>query len=1023
MKHLFRIFAFFALLIGTVGLMAGEYGGSPIGPGVSERNGVKLQWEEGSHDYFTMFKTLPATTDPANDNGGQNPSADKCLTESTFVVNPGDMPEDAYVEAAYLIWASAIDPSSIFGNADSTVTLAYTQADGYASETREISVTGHSATDKINQDFEFQGIYFPADGQYPDNGYFTYRADVTDFFTTVHTQARDAGAPSDGAALIGNYTLSNMACSEDQYYATNAYNTSNSIMVGGWTIILIYRSESITPKKIYIYHGFDLYQDQELELTVNGFEFPDKPVIRISLMAHEGDPGWAYSGFKPEGLQVKGQSSVQWAPLFDVCNPLKDKDSDGMAFTYTEMYNCISSFYRWDATEPTCIGGSPDNFDLTKLEYSMDVDTMLLNAEFFPFSDHFKKDDTSFMLKIGANGDMIFTNLLVLSVDTRASKYDIPVNPNTPNGREKHYCSCSTVEDSICFDRPYYYTIKVQNWGDEYGEEVTVEDQLPPQVDYVAGSTEIARAFDANGNGTDWTPVPDGAGGTFPFTTAGKIADVIGYCDPVTKECTDTILVRFKVMPKNGLPKNTIIENTAIINDSTNLPYRSNTTVPLRLRSGNCPSAAECPEPSKALCGGEGQNAAECQTNEECGAGKKCDNGKCVIDSEQFAKDSVVEFALGKNSPSNGSTIFIPNPTNGLVVGQFTLKATSGEGTTKVFSFDDLKVKFAIDNQLVNLSAFKLVRDLNGNGLRDADDIELASATALNAKYADFIIPTASRALVVNQLHYFLVIADAAFQSGQPIPNNSTFNAAIENKDALHISDAGTVTVKDGNVQFADFAFDPSENHFIFTKGPHDPAIPSAEEMKKTIPLLHLRTASPGQANTIEEIQVKTATGTVRYGEGIDQVSLWQDTDNDGTPDQMIANMPTYEPGDSTIRFAIPSGLSLAADETKYLMIIGKLSLAGTAKAAIEIPTNGVKLGTTTLIAELPVRSREFSLACDPVDTTCNGTSGNDDDEDPTEEDTGCGCSTVGDTTTASSALFLLLPALFLLLRRKISRS
>ncbi|HSA34045.1 MAG TPA: hypothetical protein P5077_10000 [bacterium] len=1039
MRHLVRPALFVSVLFAALALSAGPYGGSTIGPDVSVHNGNKLQWEEGSHDYFTMFKTLLWNPDPANDMNGANPSADKCLTESTFVVNDGDLPEDAYVEAAYLVWTSAIDPDKIFLNADNTVTLAYTQKDGYAEEIRDITVEGHPANDTADQDFEFQAIYLSAQDTGSDNvGYFTYRADITDFFTSVHTKAREAGAPSDGAALVGSYKFSNMDCSEHEYYATNAYNGQNSIMLGGWTVILIYRSERITPKKIYIYHGFDLYKIQEVDITVGGFKFPDKPVVRLSLMAGEGDPGLAIASATecgdgglfggpcpPEGLQVKGQTAPQWAPLFDACNPLKDKDSNGTAFTYTEMYNCISSFYGWDDEAPTCIGGDPNAPDPLKLEYSMDVDTMLLNGEFFPFNEHFKRDDTSFMLKVSANGDMIFTNMLVVSVDTRASKYDIPVNPNTPNGREKHYCSCSTVEDSVCFDRPFYYTIKVQNWGDELGEDVTVQDSLPPQVDYVPGSTEIARTFDANGNGTDWTAVPDGAGGAFPFLGASKVADLLVYCDKDTKACPDTVLIRFKVLPKGGLPKNTVIENTAIINDIANIPYRSNTTVPLRLRQGACPSTAECPEPPKAQCGGEGANVAECQTAEECGAGKKCDDGHCVVDPDQMASGVSVEFALGKNSPANGAAaIVVPAPTTDLVTGQFTLQGVfDGGGNTKVFSFDSIKVKMTTASANIKLANLRLIRDLDGDGVRDGDEAELATAAALSAGYADFVVPAASRAFTVNTLHYFLVLADVTYTGGTVQPN-STFNGAIDGPQAIIASDAaGGASVKEGSVTFAEFMLEPAQGYFIFTKGLRDPSVLPPSQLTGVIPILQVRIASPGQANGIERMDIKIPAGAVRLGEGLRNPAVWIDTDNDGKGDEQIPASAPYEEGDTSVRFSFPSPISLAAGESKHLVVTATLALGTDEKALIEIPKGGVELTTTATIAELPVRSKEFTASClanDPTCTAGGGGGGGETGED--EEEGGCGCALVADAgpgggTTAGMALLMLLLALFPLRR------
>ncbi len=987
--------------------------GDTLGPDVSQYQGKALKWEQGSHDYFVMHRSMVANNNPDNDNGGQNPQADSCMASNFFTVDGSHMPPDALVENAFLVWISNNPSANLGAPTDNQVQLDFTAADGSFTVSRTVTASrvGYLGEEGNvgQQDFEFEGMKFARAGGAFDCGYYTYRVGIDDFFAEIHQKGRDAGYGLDGLSLNGTYTLSQMACFNDEIYWSGG-----AMIIGGWAIVVIYKSEEITPKMIYMYNGFKMYMDEEAPIPVTGFELPDTPAVRVSLLVNEGDPNMAdftyYS--HAESLMLKGQTAPDVLYIFNDCNPPMSLNGAN----YTEMYNSISSFYGWNDTTPLCIGGIPPNLDLNTIQYAMDFDTFIFSAENPPFDQHLKRGDTSLELRVSANADVVVTNLMVVSVTTRASKYDIPVNPNTPNGREKHFCSCSPVEDSVCFDRPYYYTLKVQNWGDELGENITLQDDLPSQVDYVAGSTEIARAFDASGNGTDWTAIPDGAGGAFPFATPYKVADVLTYCNTVTNECPDTLLIRFKVMPKNGLPKNTVIENTAVINDTTNLPYRTNTTVPLRLRSGNCPSPAECPEPTKAECGGEAQNATECQNDEECGDGKKCDNGNCVVDTGSFASNTAVEFALGKNSPANGSSIYVPAPSSGLIVGQFTLKAISPGNSGKVFSFDDVKVKFTLSTPQIQLGGLTLVRDLNGNGVRDPEDTVLATAAGLSAGYADFVIPINSRAFPVNTLHYFLVVVDAAF-SGPTIPANASFKGEIENSVSLIVSDAGTPTVKENTVPFASFAFDPSQGAFIFTKGPNDPSVRAPADMKSAMPLLQIRAVSPGQANTIERITVKTATGSVRYGEGIAKLTLWADTDGNGTGDAPITSMPAYEPGDSSVEFVLPGGLALAAGETKYLVLNGELSLSGTEKAILEVPKSGVDLGTTATIVELPVRSREFTVVCDVTDVTCNGTNGGDDEV--TEEDTACGCSVVGDTASGPyGAALILMAALLLAIRR-----
>ncbi len=979
--------------------------GDTLGPEVSAYQGRELKWEQGSHDYFVMFRSMVANNDPSNDNSGQNPQADSCMTSNSFTVDGSHMPPDALVEDAFLIWISNNPTNNLGKPTDNQVKLDFTAADGSFTVSRTVTASRVGYLGEQGnigqQDFEFEGMKFDRDGDYAfDTGYYTYRVGIKEFFDEIHQKGREQGYGLDGLSLLGTYTFSEMECYNDEIYWSGG-----AMIVGGWAIVVIYKSEEITPKMIYFYNGFKMYMDEVAPIPVTGFELPDTPEVRVSLLVNEGDPNLVDFTYytNPESLMFKGQQAADVLYIFNECNP--PISSGGQ--NYTEMYNSISSFYGWNDTTPVCIGGIPPNIDLNTIQYAMDFDTFIFSAENAPFDQHLQRGDTSFEFRVSANADVVITNMMVVSVTTRASKYDIPANPHTPNGREKHYCSCvSAVNDAVCSDRPFYFTIKIQNWGDELGEDVTVEDQLPPQVDYIPGTTEIARAFDENDKGTDWTAIPDGPGGTFPLAAPYKVADVLSYCDKISYECPDTVLIRFKVQPKQGLPKNTVIENIATINDTMNVPYRTNTTVPIRLRFADCPSAAECPEPPKASCGGEAQNASECQTNDQCGTGKKCDNGHCVADPDQFATGVEVEFALGKNSPANSSPIYIPSPSNGLVVGQFTIIGNLPGVFGKIFNLDSVKVKFDLAGQAVHLNNIKLVHDKNGNGVWDSGEPEIGSTSGLSSNYANFLIPVPSRAFAVNTLHYFIVVADAAYQ-GATIPLNATFKGSIPDNTHILASDAGgNATVKNNNVQFATFAFDPSQNYFIFTKGPHDPSVLPPAQMTGVIPLLQIRAAATDQGNAIQRISLRTISGSVAFGEGIDKITLFLDADNNGVGDIPLAT-PSFEKGTALIEINLPEPVSFTAGETKYLVLHGELSLDGNEQATLEIPQAGVTLASTSHIAELPVQSRTFTASCAVGDETCSGGGITPEGE---EEESACGCAVVAhDSPMPVGALVALL--------------
>lgn len=464
MKKIFLLMAVIFSLLPAFG-----YTGTTIGPEVSELNGKKLQWGTGQFDYFVMFKSLMSNEirdlcEPVDNIGGvynvgcdfsYNPEPDTCLSSSTFRLTNRHIPEDALIEAAYLVWTVSVDPNNI--HTDNTAMLDFRSDDGIIRESAEIAAprVGELGTDADpkQQDFTFEGIAFENNGLIT-GGTYTYRVDITDFFNRIHAKGHELGyeSESDGIPLYGNYTVSGIDCTNDQQYLSRVDNTSyspttySSTVIAGWSIITVYRSSKVSPKMVYIYNGFNQSGSQYADLGISGFEFPDKPVVKITLAAHEGDPGFAFASgcgtgiedttCPSEGLQVTGETTPPESSVFlyDECNPAKNQDSDGNPFNYTETYNSISSTYGWQDALPTCVGGDPNDPDPNTLEYTMDVDTFLLDAGTNTFFDEqFKQGDTSMFIRIGTNRDLIYTNYMVVSVSTKNNWSDSDTGDTEPD--------------------------------------------------------------------------------------------------------------------------------------------------------------------------------------------------------------------------------------------------------------------------------------------------------------------------------------------------------------------------------------------------------------------------------------------------------------------------------------------------------------------------------------------------------------------------------------------------------------
>lgn len=1020
-----------------------------MGPDVSQINGKSLKWEEGAWDYFVMFKTLikndnrtvctPTQFNSCNlgDDQPGNPQADACIDPavgSTFDLISAQIPFDAHVSAAYLIWVSALPADQVpNGPTDNTVTLSFEGNEG-TSLSAEIKATETPRTVSDPYDFSFGAVEdtntvnleCTSDADCTGNAQlgegwkciggscgvhtvtYTYRADVTEFFETIHSMNVENGILNDGTGLLGKYTVTDMECTSDPNYVTT------SGMVGGWSLVFVYTSEQISPKKIYFYDGFDAYRFTEGVISTSGFELPNEAVVRFTMIAAEGDPGLATStnpdnplGGKPpaEALSISGAQKFpvgEWLQLWNDCNQAKAKDSQGLAFNYTEVYNSISSTYAWDEETPFCVGGNPGMPDANLLEYAMDVDTFVLSAKDETFAPHLIKGDQFLNFKIGANQDQIYTNLIVVSIDTKSPKFDIPKNPETPDGREKNLCTCSSVADSICSDRPFYFTIKVENWGENIAENVTVSDELPRNVDYIPGSTEILKTID--GKTGKWEPVED-IGGEFPLKNSYQVMDEMYYCDKDTVTCEDRAIIRFKVKPIDSIQKNETIDNTAIITDNSGVLYYSNSSIPLRLKQDSgCPAITECPEPPKETCGGSG--GPECTEDGDCGDGMVCDEGgNCVKDTSNFTDSTTVEFAIGKNSPvSDNSSIIITNPSKDLVAAQFTLLAEGKE--EKSFSFDEVNISVESSDDATLLNNFKLIHDADGNGVVDEGEKVIATTDSVKQNIAKLSVTSeGDRVFRAGVLNYFIVSLDAEYTD--EASNNVTFILKIDGKESFVISDNGTPKVSGNEIEFAKFKFEPA-NGFIITKGMNDPEVPSISEMNGETAVLQIRTKSMQGNDTLTEIGIKPMLKSVKFGEGIKAAYLYHDKNNDGQKsdgDTKLAEITAFE--SATVSKFTGLSVKYAEAEEKYLLIVLDLSLKNGELAQIQIGNGKVKLDTDRDIIELPVTSKEFLYECAPGDLTCQ--SGEDDD-------TACTITTINNSTEvwgALAALFAILSAVF----------
>jgi len=601
-----------------------------FGPDVSVYRGEELKWEDGAYGYFVMFKSMLKQDDNL-------PHPLTCMDEkegSTYTLNLSHIPADASVERAFLVWTGAQPVALRNGLTDNEVTLSF------ISENKKIKEEQVITGKKGYKIAEPQGFEFDAfvDSDYINHSYFTYRVDITDFFHEIQKKGNDLGNEYDGYSLSGNYTLSDLTCAKDSSYV------GASTLVAGWSIIMIYTSKEISPKKIYLYDGFKPYWHELSEINVTGFEFPTDPEIRITLAVHEGDPNLV-SFYNPdgelaipEGIEVQGDQ-VGWIPLSNECNPETEKTEEDEFFKYVEVFNSISSQYGWADVKPTCVGGIPPDLDYENIEYSMDVDTFVMDSSSDGvFSAHFNKGGSRIGLRIGANQDSVITNFMVVSVDSKAPVFDIPdqheliaCTPANFLGNHENY-----YDALWCYDGPHTFAIKIQNWGDNMTPPVIVKNTIPEHMEYVPGSTEYAAEFTTVNDkkvAKRWIKIPD-SNGNFPLTDGFKIADTTTFCpaDSDYLTCENLIMVRYKTTVKPGTAHMERIENIAEIHSPGLTPYKTNHGIPFSMvdeGGGNCVNSPEMIDMSE--CGGYAP-PEKCKTDLDCESYEYCDHetGKCM---------------------------------------------------------------------------------------------------------------------------------------------------------------------------------------------------------------------------------------------------------------------------------------------------------------------------------------------------------------------------------------------------------
>ena len=174
--------SFLALIFGV--LCAFSLGAIPI-------SNIPTFEYEGAYDYFILSKSLLANTGAYSSYEPQGDTSIGAQGASDFLLET-DIPKDAVVEQAFLVWFASVNDADKMMFTDNQVTLMTPDGEDH---TVTASLQGNSASP---QGFEFESIY--RSGYY----YYVYRVDVTDIIADYQYDKETGERKS----LVGEYKVS-----------------------------------------------------------------------------------------------------------------------------------------------------------------------------------------------------------------------------------------------------------------------------------------------------------------------------------------------------------------------------------------------------------------------------------------------------------------------------------------------------------------------------------------------------------------------------------------------------------------------------------------------------------------------------------------------------------------------------------------------------------------------------------------------------------------------------------------------
>ena len=388
-----------------------------------------------------------------------------------------------------------------------------------------------------------------------------------------------------------------------------------------------------------------------------------------------------------------------------------------------------------------------------------------------------------------------------------------------------------------------------------------------------------------------------------------------------------------------------------------------------------------------ALLFADGTETWNCSSDSDCPEATTCISEICTMAKEKVVEYATINIAAGENSPSSGGSdrIFVTHPANDLVLGQLAIQTYSGEGENKFYFVKEISSDISVYPTPLKFENFKLVYDANGNGIADPSEKVVATGE-ITGYTVKFKIEQNLTAYKVNQPTNFLIIG--SFSTENKMSDLAQFNASVRTdyiKTKTYLGEGAIAATP--AVKFSYFSFEPEEGYFLFSSGNRFPSAPKWQEINKEHEIMHIKLKALDGANELNALKINLYGSAVAFGNGVNKISLYIDSNNDGKGDTIISELSDFTELKQSAYFQIPAGkISLGEGNETYLTVKADLNFYKDQNTYFYITENDVILKTKQKIAGTPVKTENFKYSCKEDDPECRLKP----EEEKEEGDSGC---------------------------------